>query len=31
MDVDYDKGQGAARRIWKITYQGPYLFGGYTW
>jgi hypothetical protein len=30
-DVDYDKGDGLDRRIWKITYQGPYAFVGYAW
>jgi hypothetical protein len=31
LDVDYDKGEGFARRIWQITYQGPYAFVGYAW
>jgi hypothetical protein len=31
LDVDYDKGQAADRRIWKTTYQGPYLFFAYAW
>jgi opacity protein-like surface antigen len=30
-DVDYDKGEGLERRIWRITYQGPYAFVGYSW
>src|SRR5262245_51908789 len=31
LDVDYDKGDGLQRRIWKMTYQGPYVFAGYSW
>jgi len=31
MDVDYDKGHDFDRRIWKITYQGPYLLIGQAW
>jgi opacity protein-like surface antigen len=31
LDVDYDKGEGLGRRIWKMTYQGPYAFAGYSW
>lgn len=31
MDADYDKGEGLDRRIWEMTYQGPYLFYGYAW
>jgi hypothetical protein len=31
MDVDYDKGQGLERRIWKIKYQGPYLAFSKAW
>lgn len=31
LDVDYDAGEGLDRRIWKITYQGPYAFVGYSW
>jgi opacity protein-like surface antigen len=31
LDVDYDKGEGLDRRLWKMTYQGPYLFVGYAW
>ena len=30
-DVDYDKGEALERRIWKMTYQGPYAFVGYSW
>jgi hypothetical protein len=30
-DVDYDKGEGVERKIWQITYQGPYAFLGYAW
>lgn len=31
LDVDYDKGDGLQRRIWQVTYQGPYAFVGYAW
>jgi hypothetical protein len=31
LDVDYDKGEGLGRRIWKMTYHGPYAFVGYAW
>jgi hypothetical protein len=31
MDVDYDEGEDRDRRIWQITYQGPYLFVAYAW
>lgn len=31
LDVDYDKGEGAGRRIWKMSYQGPYAFVGFAW
>lgn len=31
MDADYDEGAGIERRIWQITYQGPYVFVGYAW
>lgn len=31
LDVDYDKGEGRERRIWSMTYQGPYTFVGYAW
>jgi opacity protein-like surface antigen len=30
-DVDYDKGEALSRRIWQMTYQGPYAFVGYAW
>jgi opacity protein-like surface antigen len=31
LDVDYDKGEGLERRIWKVAYHGPYVFVGYAW
>ena len=31
LDVDYDNGDGLDRRNWKISYQGPYAFVGYSW
>jgi hypothetical protein len=31
LDVDYDEGEGLERRIWQVTYQGPYAFVGYAW
>lgn len=31
MDVNYDKGQGLDRRIWKVTYRGPYLTVAKAW
>jgi opacity protein-like surface antigen len=31
MDVDYDDGQGLERRVWQITYQGPYVAVAKIW
>lgn len=31
LDVDYDEGEGLERRIWQVSYQGPYAFVGYAW
>jgi hypothetical protein len=29
--VDYDKGEGADRKLFDMTYNGPLVFVGYTW
>jgi opacity protein-like surface antigen len=31
LDVDYDEGKGRERRLWQVSYQGPYAFLAYSW
>jgi hypothetical protein len=31
MDVDYDKGEGLERRVYKMRYAGPSFWVGYSW
>jgi hypothetical protein len=31
MDIDYDKGEGLQRRIYKTRYSGPNVWGCYSW
>ena len=31
MDIDYDEGETPERKLFKVAYDGPYVFVAYTW